>query len=73
MKRNIGRGEMIIRVLLGIFVLALGFFHVVAGGWAIAAYVIGAVALVTGVVRYCPAWTLCGITTYHTPQAQPKS
>ena len=28
-----------------------------------AAYVIGAVALVTGAVGYCPAWTLLGINT----------
>jgi hypothetical protein len=28
-----------------------------------AAYVVGAVALVTGAVGYCPAWQLFGINT----------
>ncbi len=54
---------MALRLVIGIALLALGFLHVVTGPWAIAAYVVGCVAIVTGVVRYCPAWSIFGINT----------
>ena len=41
----------------------LAFLHVVTGTLAIVAYVVGAVAIVTGLVRYCPAWSIFGINT----------
>ena len=63
MTTNVGGADQVIRLVLGIVLLALGFLHVVSGMWAIAAYIIGAVALVTGVVRFCPAWTVFGINT----------
>ena len=33
---------------------------------AIVAYVVGAIALITGVVRFCPAWSMFGINTCST-------
>lgn len=54
---------MAIRLVIGIGLLALGFLHVVTGTLAIAAYVVGAVAILTGVIRYCPAWSIFGINT----------
>ena len=63
MFKNVGGVDRGIRIVLGIALIGLAFMHVVTGTWAIVAYVVGAVALVTGVVRFCPAWTLFGINT----------
>ena len=56
MMSNLGITDRVIQIALGIIFIGLGLGHVVTGGLAIAAYVGGAVALVTGVIRYCPAW-----------------
>jgi len=63
MPKNVGGAERAIRLIIGIALLALGFFHVVSGTMAIAAYVLGAIALVTGLIRFCPLWTVFGINT----------
>ena len=72
MTANVGTTDRVIRVVLGIALIALGFGHIVTGGWAIAAYIVGAVALVTGVFRYCPAWTVFGINTCPLKPSQNK-
>ncbi len=63
MTANVGTTDRVIRIVLGIILIALGLSHAVTGALAIAAYVVGAVALVTGVFRYCPAWSVFGINT----------
>jgi hypothetical protein len=73
MKRNVGGLERPIRILLGVTLLCLAYFHVVSGNFAIAAYVVGAVALVTGLAGFCPAWTALGINTCHAKQLGPKT
>jgi uncharacterized membrane protein HdeD (DUF308 family) len=63
MTKNVGAMERGIRLVVGIAILGLAFFHVVNGTVAIAAYVVGAVAMITGLVQYCPAWSIFGINT----------
>ncbi|MGB8493364.1 MAG: DUF2892 domain-containing protein [Candidatus Acidiferrum sp.] len=63
MTSNVGTTDRVIRIVLGVILIALGLSHVVTGRLAIAAYVVGAIALVTGVFRYCPAWSVFGINT----------
>ena len=63
MEANVGGVERTIRVLIGLVLIALGLFHVLTGTGAIIAYVVGAIALITGLVRFCPAWKLFGINT----------
>lgn len=63
MAKNVGGVEQGIRLVIGIALLALGFLHVVTGTLAIVVYVAGALALMTGLFRYCPAWTVFGINT----------
>lgn len=63
MLKNVGGTDRAARLVAGIALLALGFLHVVTGIWAIVAYIVGAVALITGVVRFCPAWSVFGINT----------
>jgi Protein of unknown function (DUF2892) len=72
MTYNIGGVDRAIRILLGIGLVVLGLVHVVTGGRAIAAYVIGAIALVSGLVRFCPAWALFGVNTCPMKPAQQK-
>jgi len=63
MLNNIGGMDRGIRIVVGIGLLLLGFLHVVTGTLAIVAYVVGAVALITGFIRFCPAWSIFGINT----------
>lgn len=63
MPKNVGEVDRGIRIVIGIALLTMGLLHVVTGGLAIAAYIFGAVALITGVVRFCPAWSIFGINT----------
>lgn len=63
MSCNVGGIERPIRIVLGILLIGIGAF---AGLPAVAtgvALTLGAVALVTGAIGYCPLWTLFGINT----------
>lgn len=63
MELNVGGTERTIRLLIGLVLIALGIFHVLTGSAAVVAYIVGAIALITGLVRFCPAWKLLGINT----------
>lgn len=63
MKCNVGRSERGIRIVIGVALLGVALFHVVAGYLAVIAYVLAAIALITGAAGYCPAWALFGINT----------
>ena len=60
---NVGGIERTIRMIAGLAFLAIATFAALPLGWMIAFYVIGAVALVTGAIGFCPAWRLIGINT----------
>ena len=66
---NVGGVERPIRMVLGGALLALGLLAELppAGMWG--AIIVGAVALVTGLIGYCPAWGLLGINTCPTNSA----
>jgi uncharacterized membrane protein HdeD (DUF308 family) len=68
MTKNVGGVDRGIRLTLGIALFGLAFFHVITGTVAIVAYIVGAVALITGLVQYCPAWSIFGINTCKTAQ-----
>lgn len=67
---NVGGTERGIRIVVGIALIAAGALAGLSEGVTIAAYVVGAVALVTGAVGYCPAWQLFGINTCPTPDVK---
>lgn len=69
---NVGGTDRIIRILLGIVLIALGAAHVVTGGLAIAAYVVGGISLATGAFRFCGAYSLLGISTCPLKPGQSK-
>lgn len=63
MKLNVGGVERGIRIALGVALLALAFFANI-GVWVYVVGVVGVVALVTGLVQYCPLSALLGFNTY---------
>ncbi len=63
MKTNESGLDRIIRVIVGIVLLALYFTGAVTGGLGIILIVLGAVALLTGAVGFCPLYSLLKINT----------
>jgi len=63
MASNVGIADQVVRLVVGVALLVLGLSHLVTGAWAIAAYTLGAIALITGLMRFCPAWSVLGINT----------
>lgn len=63
---NVGGIDRSLRIIVGVFLISLVFFgeqligQNVVWGW------IGVVPLLTGVFRFCPAYTLLGIKTCST-------
>ncbi len=60
---NVGGIERPIRIILGAVLLFVALFAGLPTGGAWVLGVIGAIALVTGAVGFCPAWMLFGINT----------
>ncbi len=63
MKTNESGLDRLIRVIIGVVLLALFAFGVVSGIVGTVFVVVGAVALITGVVGFCPLYTLLKIQT----------
>jgi hypothetical protein len=58
MKNNAGTIDRVLRVALGILLLALTFTNVIGmWGW------VGVVPLLTGAIGWCPLYTVLGINT----------
>ncbi len=60
---NVGRGDATFRVVIGLVFVAAALFGVARSGWAVAAWIVGGVLLLTGVLRFCPAYALLGVDT----------
>ena len=55
--------DRVLRIVLGIVLLYLGWGGVVTGGWGVFLKIIGFVPLLTGLVGWCPAYTLLKFQT----------
>ena len=55
---NIGRLDQIIRVVLGLVLIALAATDIL-GNWAY----IGLIPLLTGMIRWCPLYMIAGVQT----------
>ncbi len=65
MKTNIGSLDGTIRIIAGLAIIASGYF---TGWWGL----VGLVPILTGIVRFCPAYLPFGINTCATkPKKQP--
>lgn len=63
MRVNEASWDRAIRVVAGLVLLYLGFGGVVAGTLGSVFKVLGFLPLLTGIVGYCPAYSLFGIST----------
>ncbi len=57
MKTNVGGADRIFRIILGLVIIVLGFIF--KSWWGI----IGFVPVITGLLNFCPAYTLLGVST----------
>ena len=58
MKFNVGGLDRLLRIVVGLALIALAATHVVGWwGW------LGVIPLLTGIVRFCPVYRLLGIRT----------
>lgn len=67
MKLNVGGIDRILRIIVGLVLIALAATGTV-GWWGY----IGIVPLVTGLFRFCPAYVLLGMNTCPIKQQPPK-
>ncbi|MCX5722457.1 MAG: DUF2892 domain-containing protein [Nitrospirae bacterium] len=63
---NVGGIERPIRIILGIALLGIGAFAELPPVGTGVTLVVGTIALITGAIGFCPAWTLLGINTCQT-------
>lgn len=57
MKANVGNTDRIIRFVLGAVIIVAGFYF--KSWWG----VVGVVPIITGLLNYCPAYNLIGVST----------
>jgi hypothetical protein len=65
---NEGQSDRSMRMLAGIVLVGAGWM-LALNTLGVALFAIGAIALGTGIVGWCPAYTLFGISTVKTPVA----
>ncbi len=63
MKTNESNLDRIIRVVLGFVILILYYTGIVTGGWGTVAIIVGAIAVLTGIIGFCPLYALFKIGT----------
>ena len=63
MKVNESNADRIVRAVLGIVLLFLGFGGMLAGTWTIVAEVVGAVMLLTAAIGFCPLYAVFKFST----------
>ncbi|GAB4285280.1 MAG: DUF2892 domain-containing protein [Roseovarius sp.] len=61
LKKNVGNADRILRIVIGIALLAGYYFN--SDGTYSWLYLIGIIPLVTGLVGSCPAYALFGLST----------
>jgi uncharacterized membrane protein len=63
MKKNMGKIDRILRVIVALILTALYFMDIITGTIGIVALVIAGMFLITSLVGNCPPYGLCGINT----------
>lgn len=66
MKINESRTDRIIRILLGLILLILGWGGFVTGMLGLIFKILGFIPLLTGIVGYCPIYSLFKLSTKNT-------
>lgn len=65
MKTNVGTIDCVVRLVIGLFVLALGYYF--QSWWGL----IGLVPLLTAIFRFCPVYVPFGLSTCEAKKATP--
>ncbi len=63
MKTNMGKTDRIIRIIVGLVLIALYFTNIISGTIGIVALVIAGMFIITSLVGNCPPYSLLGINT----------
>ncbi len=63
MKKNVGSTDKIIRIVLALVLAYLYYANILTGTLGIVAVVVGAIALLTAVMNFCPLYSLIGANT----------
>ncbi len=66
MIRNVGMQDRLIRITLGLFFLVIGLNTGITTLWGLIVTIVGAVALVTGSISFCPAYQITGLNSKET-------
>jgi len=72
MKKNVGKIDSILRILVAVVVAVLLFAGMVSGVLAIVLGVVGVVMLATAVFRFCPLYPVVGVNTDKAGNGQAK-
>jgi uncharacterized membrane protein HdeD (DUF308 family) len=64
---NVGGWDRKLRVFLGVILLLLPALGFTTESDAIFAYIVGAIAIITGLFRFCPLYALLGTSTCSQP------
>jgi len=65
MHLNVGSWDRVVRLVIGVALIAYAFFGL-ASPWSamgLAAIAVGAILAVTGLVSWCPIWAALGVNT----------
>lgn len=71
MKKNVGKYDRALRLVLAVVVFILAYVHVLPGSWNIITWCVGVILLVTAAFGRCPLYSACGVDTRvsHSPSA----
>lgn len=70
-KTNEGKVDRGLRIGVGLVLMALGFGGVIGGGLGTLVGIVGLIPLATGLIGWCPAYTVLGMNTCGTRKAAP--
>lgn len=70
-QRNLSTPDRLIRIVLGVLMLAAGWSGFAEGIWRIALQVFGWVPLATGLLGWCPVYALLGFSTFKSRNRRP--
>jgi hypothetical protein len=62
-EKNVGMADRIIRIIVGIVLIAVFAMNLVGSPWSYLVLLIGLIALLTGIFGTCALYSLFGITT----------
>ena len=63
MKCNVGGLDMTVRLVVGVALVVVGLMVPMSMVWQVVVFVLAAIALITGAVRFCPVNAMLGLNT----------